>query len=82
MVKDAEIEQVLSLPNEKWQRKKLRLPHSQKRDVEKPQKRRSRESTLLKPEFGIRLCHKVYGTTRHDISSLHKCEWLSIVCKK
>ena len=35
-----------------------------------------------KPEFGIRLCHKVYGTTRHDISSLHKCEWLSIVCKK
>ena len=48
MAKDAEIEQVLSLPNEEWQRKKLRLPHSQKRDVEKPQKRRSREPTLLK----------------------------------
>lgn len=30
MTKDAEIEQVLSLPNEEWQRKKLRLPHSQK----------------------------------------------------
>ena len=27
-------------------------------------------------------CHKVYGATRHDTSSLHKCEWLSIVCKK
>ena len=40
MTKDAEIEQVLSLPNEKWQRKKQRLPHSQKR--------RSREPTLLK----------------------------------
>lgn len=48
MTKDAEIEQVLSLPNEEWQRKKLRLPHSQKRDVEKPQKRRSREPTLFK----------------------------------
>ena len=48
MAKDAEIEQVLSLPNEKWQRKKLRLPHSQKIEVEKPQKRRSREPTLLK----------------------------------
>lgn len=48
MTKDVEIEQVLSLPNEEWQRKKLRLPHSQKRDVEKPQKRRSREPTLLK----------------------------------
>lgn len=35
-----------------------------------------------KPEFGIRLCHKVYGVTRYDTSSLHKCEWLSIVCKK
>ena len=48
MAKDAEIEQVLSLPNEEWQRKKLRLPHSQKREVEKPQKRRSREPTLFK----------------------------------
>ena len=48
MAKDAEIEQVLSLPNEKWQRKKLRLPHSQKREAEKPQKRRSREPTLFK----------------------------------
>ena len=45
---NAEIEQVLSLSKEKWQRKKLRLPHSQKREVEKPQKRRSREPTLLK----------------------------------
>ena len=40
MTKDAEIEQVLSLPNEERQRKRLRLPHSQKR--------RSREPTLLK----------------------------------
>ena len=48
MAKDAEIEQVLALPNEEWQRKKLRLPHSQKRETEKPQKRRSREPTLLK----------------------------------
>ena len=48
MAKDAEIEQVPSLSNEEWQRKKLRLPHSQKREVEKPQKRRSREPTLLK----------------------------------
>ena len=48
MTKDAEIEQVLSLPNEEWQRKKLRLPHSQKIEAEKPQKRRSREPTLLK----------------------------------
>ena len=48
MTKDVEIEQVLSLPNEKWQRKKQRLPHSQKREAEKPQKRRSREPTLLK----------------------------------
>lgn len=48
MTKDAEIEQVLSLPNEEWQRKKLSLPHSQKREAEKPQKRRSREPTLLK----------------------------------
>ena len=48
MTKDAEIEQVLSQPNEEWQRKKLRLPHSQKREVEKPQKKRSREPTLLK----------------------------------
>ena len=48
MTKDAEIEQVLSLPNVEWQRKKLRLPHSQKREAEKPQKRRSREPTLLK----------------------------------
>lgn len=48
MTKDVEIEQVLSLPNEEWQRKKLRLPHSQKRETEKPQKRRSREPTLLK----------------------------------
>ena len=48
MAKDAEIEQVLSLPNEEWQRKKLRLPHSQKRETEKPQKRRSKEPTLLK----------------------------------
>ena len=48
MAKDAEIEQVLSLPNEEWQRKKLRLPHSQKRETEKPHKRRSREPTLLK----------------------------------
>lgn len=48
MTKDAEIEQVLSLPEEKWQRKKLRIPHSQKREAEKPQKRRSREPTLLK----------------------------------
>ncbi len=36
MTKDAEIEQVLSLPNEEWQRKKLRLPHSQKREAESP----------------------------------------------
>lgn len=48
MTKDAEIEQVLSLPNEERQRKKLRLPHSQKREAEKHQKRRSREPTLLK----------------------------------
>ena len=48
MTKDAEKEQVLSLPNEEWQRKKLRLPHSQKREAEKPQKRRSREPTQLK----------------------------------
>lgn len=48
MTKDAEIEQGLSLPNEERQRKKLRLPHSQKRETEKHQKRRSRESTLLK----------------------------------
>ncbi len=48
MAKDAEIEQVPSLSNEEWQRKKLRLPLSQKRDVEKPQKRRSREPTLFK----------------------------------
>lgn len=48
MTKDAEIEQVFSQPNEKWQRKKLRLPHSQKREAEKPQKRRSREPTQLK----------------------------------
>ena len=48
MTKDAEIEQVLALPNEEWQRKRLRLPHSQKRETEKPQKRRSREPTLLK----------------------------------
>ena len=48
MAKDAEIEQVLSLSKEKWQRMKLRLPHSQKREVEKPQKRRSREPTLFK----------------------------------
>ena len=48
MTKDAEIEQVLSLPNEERQRKRLRLPHSQKREAEKPQKRRSREPTLLK----------------------------------
>ena len=48
MAKDAEIEQVLALPNEEWQRKKLRLPHSQKREAEKSQKRRSREPTLLK----------------------------------
>ena len=48
MTKDTEIEQVLSLTNEEWQRKKQRLPHSQKREVEKPQKRRSREPTLLK----------------------------------
>ena len=48
MTKDAEIEQVLSLPNVEWQRKKLRLPHSQKREAEKPQKRRSREPTLFK----------------------------------
>ena len=48
MAKDAEIKQVLSLPNEKWQRKKQRLPLSQKREAEKPQKRRSREPTLFK----------------------------------
>ena len=48
MAKDAEIEQVPSLSNEEWQRKKLRLPHSQKIEVEKPQKRSSREPTLLK----------------------------------
>lgn len=48
MTKDTEIERVLSLPNEEWQRKKLRLPHSQKREAEKPLKRRSREPTLLK----------------------------------
>ena len=48
MTKDAEIEQVLALPKEEWQRKKLRLPHSQKRETEKPQKTRSREPTLLK----------------------------------
>lgn len=48
MTKDVEIEQVLSLPNEERQRKKLRLPHSQKRETEKHQKRRSREPTLLK----------------------------------
>ena len=48
MTKDVEIEQVLSLPTEKWQRKKLRLPHSQKKEVEKHQKKRSREPTLLK----------------------------------
>lgn len=48
MTKDVEIEQVLSLPNVEWQRKKLRLPHSQKREAEKPQKRRSREPTLFK----------------------------------
>ena len=48
MAKDAEIEQVPSLSNEEWQRKKLRLPLSQKRDVEKPQKRRSRKPTLFK----------------------------------
>lgn len=41
MTKDAEIEQVLSLPNEERQRKKQRLPHSQKKEVEKPLKRRS-----------------------------------------
>ena len=54
MAKDAEIEQVLSLSKEKWQRKKLRLPHSQKREAEKPQKRRSREPTLFKDY--IRFC--------------------------
>ena len=54
MTKDAEIEQVLSLPNEEWQRKKQRLPHSQKKEVEKPQKRRSREPTLFKDY--IRFC--------------------------
>ena len=54
MTKDAEIEQVLSLPNEEWQRKKQRLPHSQKKEVEKPQKRRSREPTLFKD--CIRFC--------------------------
>ena len=48
MTKDVEIEQVLSLPNEEWQRKKLRLPLSQKKEVEKHQKKRSREPTLLK----------------------------------
>ena len=45
MTKDVEIEQVLSLPNEEWQKKRLRLPHSQKREVEKPQKREA-ESPL------------------------------------
>ena len=48
MVIDTEIEQVLALPEEKWQRKKLRLPHSQKREAKKLQKRRNREPTLLK----------------------------------
>ena len=37
---------------------KLRLPHSQKRDVEKPQKRRSREPTLFKDY--IRFCQNEY----------------------
>ena len=32
MTKDAEIEQVLSLPNEEWQRKKQRLPLSEERN--------------------------------------------------
>lgn len=45
MTKDAEIEQVLALPKEEWQRKKLRLPLSQKRETEKPQKRKA-ESPL------------------------------------
>ena len=37
---------------------------------------------LFKPKFGIRLCHKVYGVTRYDTSSLHMGEWLSVFCKK
>ena len=36
----------------------------------------------IKPKFGIRLCHKVYGVTRYDTSSLHMGEWLSVFCKK
>lgn len=34
-----------------------------------------------KPEFGIRLCHKVNYATRHESSSLHMGEWLFMFCK-
>ena len=74
MTKDVEIEQVLSLPNEEWQRKKLRLPHSQKRDVEKPQKRRSREPTILK-EYR-RFCQSEYDVHGSE-TEIHGSE-----CKK
>nr|WP_297059571.1 hypothetical protein [Prevotella sp.] len=48
MAKDAEIEQGLSLPNEERQRKKQRLPHSQKKEVEKPQKRKKQRTHSAK----------------------------------
>ena len=48
MTKDAEIEQGFSLSEEKWQRKKLRLPHSQKREAEKPQKREAESPLCLR----------------------------------
>lgn len=64
MAKDAEIEQVLSLSKEKWQRKKQRLPHSQKKEVEKPQKRRSREPTLFKDY--IRFCQNESDVHRSE----------------
>lgn len=35
-----------------------------------------------KPEFGIRLSQKVNYVTRHDSSSLHIGECLSMFCKK
>lgn len=37
---------------------------------------------ILEPEFGIRLSQKVNYATRHDSSSLHIGEWLSMFCKK
>ena len=81
MTKDAEIEQVLSLSKEKWQRKKLRLPHSQKREVEKPQKRRSREPTLFKDY--IRFCQNesdVHGSETEIRGS--ECKKHGSECKK